>query len=126
MLKLKPNFLAKAHSNWPNRLETIYQQNFLLLETNREELTDFTDQANNHHPTIKLTAEISDTETTFLATSINKSQRFTSESELAYTLLLQTHGDILVHTSHFSPHHPIGVKKGFSKGDASDCLERIL
>jgi len=63
-------------------LETIYQQKFLLWETSRGELTDFTDQANNDHPTIKFVAEISDTETTFLATSINKCERFTSESAL--------------------------------------------
>ena len=36
----------------------------------------FIEQANNYHPAIKLMAEISEKETTFLDTSVYKGQRF--------------------------------------------------
>jgi len=55
---------------------------FSLWDTNREVLTQFIDQANNNHPPIKFTAESSDTETTFLDTSVYKGQRFIYESVL--------------------------------------------
>ena len=38
--------------------------------------------ANNYHPTIKFTAEISDTEITFLDTCVYKGERFKEESIL--------------------------------------------
>ena len=50
---------------WKRRIDDI----FSLWDTNREVLTQFIDQANNDHPTIKFTAEISDTETFFLDTT---------------------------------------------------------
>ena len=37
-----------------------------LRDTNREEMSELIEQANRHYPTIKLTAEISDKEITFL------------------------------------------------------------
>ena len=40
----------------------------------------FIEQANKHHPTIKLTAEISDAETTFLDTNIYEGERFKRNS----------------------------------------------
>ena len=40
----------------------------------------FIEQANKHHPTIKLMAEVSETETTFLDTNIYKGERFKSNS----------------------------------------------
>ena len=55
---------------------------FSLWDTSREDLTQFIDQANKHHPTIKFTAEISNTETTFLDTSLYNGERFTNESVL--------------------------------------------
>ena len=42
----------------------------------------FIEQANKQQATIKLTAEISDTETTFLVTCIYKGERFNSNSVL--------------------------------------------
>ena len=50
---------------WKRRIDDI----FPLCDTNRDVLTEFIDQANNYHPTIKFTAEISDTETFFLDTT---------------------------------------------------------
>jgi len=97
---------------WKQYIDDI----FSLWDTSREDLTQFIDQANKHHPTVKFTAEISDTETTFLDTSVYKGERFTNESVL----------DIRAHykpTETFqytrsSSCHPPGVKKGFIKGEA--------
>ena len=41
---------------------------FSLWNINKEEINSFIELANNYHPTIKFTAEISDTEITFLDT----------------------------------------------------------
>ena len=46
-----------------------------LWTTNRDRIEHFIEQANNHQPTIKFTAEISDKETTFLDTYIYKGER---------------------------------------------------
>ena len=63
---------------WKRYIDDI----FSLWDTSREDLTHFIEQANKHHPTILFTAEISDTETTFLDTSVYKGERFTNESVL--------------------------------------------
>ena len=41
---------------------------FSLLNIDKEEIYSFIELANNHHPTIKFAAEVSDTETFFLDT----------------------------------------------------------
>ena len=43
---------------------------FSLWDTNREEINNFIEHANNYHPTIKFTADISDEEIIFLDTLI--------------------------------------------------------
>ena len=43
---------------------------FSLWNVDKEEIYSFIEQANNHHPTIKFTAEVSETETAFLDTCI--------------------------------------------------------
>ena len=43
---------------------------FSIWNINKDQVTQFIEQANSHHPTIKFTAEISDTDTRFLDTSI--------------------------------------------------------
>ena len=45
---------------------------FSLWTINRVEISQFIEQASIYHPTIKFTAEISETETTFLDTTISK------------------------------------------------------
>ena len=55
---------------------------FSLWNLNKEEITAFIELANNYHPTIKFTAEISDTEITFLDTCVYKGERFKEESIL--------------------------------------------
>ena len=86
-------------------------------------------QANKHHPTIIFTAEIPETETTFLDTNIYKGERFRSNSFLD----VRTHfkpTETFQYT-HFSSCHPPGVKKGFIKGEAlrllrTNCSKNIF
>ena len=81
----------------------------------------FIGKANKHHPTIKFTAEISETET-LLDTNIYKGERFRSNSVL----------DVRPHFkrtetfqyTHFSSCHPPGIKKGFIKGEAMRLLRK--
>jgi len=94
---------------WKRYIDDI----FSLWDNSREDLTQFIDQANKHHPTIKFTAEISGTETTFMDTSVYKGERFLNESVLD----IRTHykpTETFQYT-HFSSCHPQGVKKGFIK-----------
>ena len=89
---------------------------FSLWDIHKEEKGSFIELANNHHPTIKFTADISETEITFLDTCIYKGDRFKKESILD----VKTHfkpTETFQHT-HFSSCHPSGVKKGFIKGEA--------
>ena len=88
---------------------------FSLWTINRVEILQFIEQANSHHPTIKFTAEISETETTFLDATISKGERFLKDSVLD----VRTHfkpTEAFQYT-HFSSSHPPGVKKGFIKGE---------
>ena len=55
---------------------------FSLWNVDKEEIYSFIEQANNHHPTVKFTAEVSETEAAFLDTCIYKGERFTKESIL--------------------------------------------
>ena len=94
---------------WKRHIDDILS----LGDTIREVLNQFIDQANNHHPTIKFTADISDTETTFLDTSVYKGQRFIYESVLD----IRTHyppTETCQYTN-FSSCHPPGVRKVSSK-----------
>ena len=43
-----------------------------MWNTSRDKIEDFVVKANSFHPTIKFTAEISETETTFLDTKVYK------------------------------------------------------
>ena len=49
---------------------------FSLWNISRDEVNAFIEQANRLHPTIKFTAEISETEITFLDTYVYKGERF--------------------------------------------------
>ena len=48
---------------------------FSLWNVSRDEISKFIEQANKHHPTIKFTAEIPETETTFLDNNVYKGER---------------------------------------------------
>ena len=76
-----------------------------------QEVTDFISGANNVHPTIKFTAEISQNNTTFLDTTVYKGDRFAKESILD----VRTHfkpTETFQYT-HYRSCHPPGVVKGF-------------
>ena len=93
---------------------------FSLWTINRVEILQFIEQANRHHPTIKFTAEVSEAETTFLDTTIFKGERFLKDSILD----VRTHfkpTETFQYT-HFTSSHPLGVKKGFIKGEALRLL----
>ena len=119
---LSPIFLWAKLLNrsafWKRYIDDI----FSLWEINREELQQFIEQANNHHPTIKFTAEISETEITFLDTVVYKGNRFITESVLD----VRTHykATETFQYTHFSSCHPPGVKRGFIKGEALRLLRR--
>ena len=53
-----------------------------MWDTSRDRIEDFLLKANSFHPIIKYTAEISETETTFLVTKAYKGVRFNKESIL--------------------------------------------
>ena len=55
---------------------------FSLWDSDKKDINLFIEQANKFHPTIKLTAEISENETSFLDTIIFKGERFRNESIL--------------------------------------------
>ena len=80
----------------------------------------FCEKGNNFHSTIKFTAEMSETEVTFLDTKVYKGVRFDKESILD----VQTHykpTETFQYTNFYSCHPP-GVKKGFIKGEALRLL----
>ena len=85
---------------------------------NIKKVTQFIEQANSHHPTIKFTAEVSGKETTFLNTNVYKGERFAKESRLD----IKTHfkATETFQYTHFSSCHPPGVKKGFIKAKHLD------
>ena len=69
MEKVKPQILERSAKNplaWKRYIDDI----FSIWNINKDEVTQFIEQANSHHPTIKFTAEVSDTETTFLDSSM--------------------------------------------------------
>ena len=58
---------------------------FSLWDCNRKDVELFIKEANNLHPTIKFTAEISENEITLLDTTVFKGERFTEKSILHIT-----------------------------------------
>ena len=101
---------------WKRYIDDI----FSLWDISKPDIQTFIERANSHHPTIKFTAEISDTETTFLDAIVYKGKRFQDQSVLD----IKTHfkpTETFQYT-HFSSSHPPGVKKGFVKGEALRLL----
>ena len=91
-----------------------------MWDTSRDKIEEFLLKANSFHPTIKFTAEISETETIFLDTVVNKGDRFLKESILdvrTYFKLTET-----FQYTNFHSCHPPGVTKGFIKGEALRLL----
>ena len=85
-----------------------------------DKIEDFLLKANSFHPTIKFTAEISETETIFLDTVVYKGDRFLKESILDVRTYFKP-TDTFQYTN-FHSCHPPGVTKGFIKGEALRLL----
>ena len=84
-----------------------------MWDTNRDKIKELFLKANSFHPTIKFTAEISETETIFLDTIVYKGDRFLKEFILdARTSFKPT--EIFQYTNFYSCRLP-GVTKGFIK-----------
>ena len=119
MAKVETDILSQSVLKplvWKRFIDDI----FSLWNVSRDEISKFIEQANKHHPTIKFTAEISETETTFLDTNVYKGERF----KKAAVLDVRTHfkpTETFQYT-HFSSCHPPGVKRGFIKGEALRLL----
>ena len=65
MSAVETEILSQSPSK-PLELKRYIDDLSSLWDTNREEMNELIEQANRHYPTIKLTAEISDKEITFL------------------------------------------------------------
>ena len=101
---------------WKRYIDDI----FSLWDISNPDIEAFIDQANLHPPTIKFTAEISDTEAVFLDTVVYKGTRFKEKSILD----VKTHfkkTETFQYT-HFTSCHPPSLKKGFVKGEALRIL----
>ena len=103
----------------PLRWKRYIDDIFSLWNVDKEGIEEFITLANQHHPTIKFTAEISDKEINFLDTTVFKGERFHEQAILDIrtsnqrklfntpTTLLATHQ---------------GSKKGFIKGETLRLL----
>ena len=106
MSKVESDILSQSALKplvWKRYIDDI----FSLWTIARENIIQFIEQAKNHHPTIKFTAEISDTEITFLDTNIYKGKRFVKDAVLD----VRTHfkpTETFQYT-HFSSSHPPGL-----------------
>ena len=115
--------IIDQHSTKPLLWKGYIDDVFSLWDTNynREEINNFIEHANNYHPTIKFTADISDKEIIFLDTCIYKGAGIEKESILD----TRTHfkpTETFQYT-HFKSCHPPGVKKGFVKGEGLRLLD---
>ena len=67
------------------RFQTLWKRfidDIFLWDIDKQEIDLFLEQANSFHPTLKLTAEISDKEITFLDTVVYKGERFQKDAIL--------------------------------------------
>ena len=93
---------------------------FSLWDIDKQEIDLFLEQANSFHPTLKLTAEISDKEITFLDTVVYKGERFQKDAIL--DIKIRYKPTETFQYTHYTSCHPPGVKRGFIKGEAIKLL----
>ena len=98
---------------------------FSLWTTNRARIKHFIEQANNHHPTIKFTAEISVKETTFLDTYIYKGERFERDA-ISLMCVLISNQLRQISIPILLPVTRKELKKASLKGKPSDFSEQTL
>ena len=112
--------IIDQHSTRPLLWKRYINDLFSLWETNREEINNFIEHANNYHPIIKFTADISDKEIILLDTCIYKGARFEKES-IVDTRTYFKPTETFQYT-HFKSCQPPAVKKGFIKGEGQRLL----
>ena len=81
MAKIETEILRKVVLK-PTVCKRYIDDVFSLWDISKPDIETFIEQANLHHPTIKFTAEISDTETMFLDTIVCKGMGFNDQSIL--------------------------------------------
>ena len=82
MAEIETEILSKVVSKptvWKRYIDDVFS---LWDIFSKPDIETFIEQANLHRPTIKFTAEISDTETVFLDTMVYKGTRFKDQSIL--------------------------------------------
>ena len=112
-------FMAKIEKEilGQSSIKPIFWKRFIddvisAWDTSKNEIEEFLLKVNNFHPTITFTAEISETETTFLDTIVYKGVRFNKDFKPTETFQY----------TNFYSCHPPGVTKGFIKGEALRLL----
>ena len=113
--KILSNNVSKP-TVWKRYIDNV----FSLWDISKPDIEQFIEQAHSHHSTIKFTAEISETETTFLDTVIYKGERFKEQSIVD----IKTHfkpTETFQYT-YYTSCHPSSVKIGFVKGEALRLL----
>ena len=80
---------------WKRYIDDI----FSLWDISKPDIEAFIEQANLHHPTIKFTAEISDTETVFLDTVVYKGTRLKKNLSLMQRQILNKRKPSCTHIS---------------------------
>ena len=81
MAKIEREILRQSNTTpifWKRFIDDIIS----MWDTSRDKIEEFLLKANSFHPTIKFTAEISETETIFLDTVVYNGDRFLKESIL--------------------------------------------
>ena len=108
--------ILRQSVNKPETWKRFIDDVFCLWDTNKEEIEHFNEQANSYHPTIKVTAEVSQLKTTFLDIIVYKGERFEKDVRTHYKPT-----ETFQYTNYNSC-HPAGVKKGFAKGESFRLL----
>jgi len=119
MAKIEIEILRQSNTKsifWKRFIDDVIS----TWDTSRDKIEDFLLKANSFHPTIKFTAEISETEIAFLETKVYKGDRFNKESFLD----VRTHfkPTETFQYKNFYSCHPPGVTKGFIRGEALRLL----
>ena len=98
---------------------------FSLWDCNKQEINLFIEQANSFYPTVKLTAEISENETTFLVITNYKGERLKNESILdirTHYKPTETLYPIYIHRSQFRQYTVCSYSNGTEKSTKKSCL----
>ena len=86
MAEIETNLTQQSNTK-PTEWKGYIDDVFSLWDCNRKDVELFIKEANNFHPTIKFTAEISENEITSLGRIVFKGERFTEKS----ILFIKTH-----------------------------------